>query len=327
MAGKGQKPNFLWLALLAAAVLAAVYFLLFHQTDHAPLHTPAEHAENFQFEPVPFTGSAEHRFLGSLSFELPAEFQIISGRLRFFCQGPPSLTRVREIPHPPMGRDGQLADLIPADPMPFHIYEAESEFGRPSLWAFCPGEPGEVLVHLLLDFQNGAVLLSRIFSEDNLGQEQPAFAAEARRFAEKYAWGHEGAEPEEKHSLHGRLRLNHDCRHFRGNVKFASPETEFEIFWPGAPLPSAWPEEADNMESRLLFRSGPRSLDGRPGREWVTLDRGPDLSSPALAAVWHPEAEEDAALFMFAPASEAAPALGYWDFVLESIRFPRPDQR
>jgi hypothetical protein len=184
------------------------------------------------------------------------------------------------------------------------------------------------MAHLAFGFKSGVVVLSRLFPADRLAEEQPAFTAEARRFAEKYAWGHEGAGPEARHSLHGHLRLDQGCRRLRGRVKFAAPEADLEIFWPGTPLPAAWPGEPEDISGRRLLRSVSRRLDSRPGREWVALPGGPESpDQAALTAAWRPEteAEEEAVFFLSAPFSSAASALGYWEAILGSVRFIRPE--
>jgi len=312
MAERGPKfllPRFLLIALptLALALglaLAAAYFRPQPRSQPQPQPQP-------QIVPLPFSGPAERHFLGSVSFDLPAGFQVTSGRLQLFCQGPPSLTRVREIPTPPLDRTDQLTALVPADPPPFDLVEAEADFGRPALWAFARAGPDEVMAHLLLGFQCGTVILSRLFPADRL--EIAAFTDEAREFAEKYAWGHEGAGPGDRYSLHGRLRLDQTCRRLRGKVKFTAPEAVLEIFWPGEP---------EDLPDRRLIR--PRLLDGRPGQESVSLDPG-SADEAVLTAVWQPEAKEEAVLLLSAPAPSAALALGYWDAILDSVRFLEPE--
>jgi len=307
MAGHGQVPKFFLIALPTLAAVLALALAAIHFRPQAQTQPQARAQPQTRLDSPPLPDPTERHFLGSISFDLPAGFQATSGRLQLLCPGPPSLTRVREIPHPPLDRTDQLFALVPADPPPFSLVEAETNFGRPALWAFVQDGPDEVRAYLVLGFESGAVLLSRLFPADRLEEEKAAFTAEARGFAEKYAWGHEGAGPGERFSLHGRLRLEQTCR-LRGSVKFTAPETAVEISWPETGKP-------DDPPGRLL-RSGPRLLAGRPGQESVTQD-----PEAGLAAVWRPEEEGEAVIFLSAPDSSADLALGYWDAILNSVRF------
>jgi hypothetical protein len=58
----------------------------------------------------------------------------------------------------------------------------------------------------------------------------------------------------------------------------------------------------------------------------VALPGGPESPDrAALTAAWRPEAEEEAVFFLSAPYSSAAEALGYWEAILASVRFIRPE--
>ncbi|MDR3038413.1 MAG: hypothetical protein LBV21_03855 [Candidatus Adiutrix sp.] len=286
-----------------------------------------------RLDPIASSGPQERRFLGPVSFNLPAEFQAVSGRLRLLCLGPPGLTRVFETPHPPYG---QSAYAQPAGLPLLSQTDLSPAFGRPARLILSDSGPAEVLADMLLDFGLGTVRLSRPLSRGRLEEEIAAFEAEAKIFSENYAWGHTGPSGG-LHSLYGRLKTGLACRRARGAVKFAAAGAatlEVILTGPGDPAPGPV-----RLQDGRRVRSGPRRLDGRPGRELVTLRRDPRTGRAGFWAVWRPAAgpaEADSAetgscaLILSAETASAETdsagrALGYWDELLASFTFRPSD--